>query len=630
MIKSFYLRLFFLGLPGLYLALWLSRFSLSMVNAMPYYYGMIMTAFSLFSGILIGVIIRKPFSNFFKKHGLQFLLLSYIFLNAGHLLDFMDAGVNADYEIIYYFSGLCLTGVIFSVCMQHEITQERNTVLCAFVIGSVLSYFIGVKYFEQSNLDIFLGIPVFIIFLLYHIFILRNCKFTETATLILLVLINIALNITVHIKTGDTSDKLTNIGYAELKVTKNSFYITDHRQRKISDIKENALKNLPDFVAYQLQTNKSSNRVLFIGYPGSISPLFLYQSPFIDKVDLYFWDITTPKGMLKQNIFPYNFYLSEWNFFKRLKITQYDLIIIESIPEESRSSQRIFLHYSKRLLKNPHGVIVYPESIASKYDGQYIKINPESNLVMLMGSESTENTAILEERYSKFIDEKTNIPPGYRTANNLPNKIISEFDSSNSAQSHSDIEIFTAYPPSFIKFILWAGLGLYLVFRLFKCRYNNNQSKFFAFEAGATFCIIIFSSLMLLSELRLVYPYFPPALFGIACMVMMPVNGKKKSFVMHCALFLLLTYFMSVNFVRAFPPIYVIPILLPLSFIATANTLFNCRIKNCNCISNSQNILFFSGVLLTLLLLLCAKNNNLYPSLVYIATISRLLFYLKI
>ena len=59
--------MFFIGLPGLYFAIWLSRFSLSMVNAMPYYYGMLMTAVSLFCGMLIGFTMYIPFSDFFRK-----------------------------------------------------------------------------------------------------------------------------------------------------------------------------------------------------------------------------------------------------------------------------------------------------------------------------------------------------------------------------------------------------------------------------------------------------------------------------------------------------------------------------------------------------------------------------------
>lgn len=99
---------------------------------------------------------------------------------------------------------------------------------------------------------------------------------------------------------------------------------------------------------------------------------------------------------------------------------------------------------------------------------------------------------------------------------------------------------------------------------------------------------------------------------------------------MQTALAALLLYYTSINFVRAFPPIYVVPILLPLSFIAVANTLSNSKMQSKFNIADHRYIFFAIGILLTLLLLLCAKNNNLYPTLIYIALISRFLYYFKI
>ena len=168
-----------------------------------------------------------------------------------------------------------------------------------------------------------------------------------------------------------------------------------------------------------------------------------------------------------------------------------------------------------------------------------------------------------------------------------------------------------------------------MIFRLFKCKYKNNQNNFFAFEAGFTFSIIIFSCLMLLSELRLVYPYFSPALFGISVLVMMPLPGRKINFILQAAILAILVYLTSINFVRTLQPVYVMPILLPMTFLGIAGTLSNCRTGSCAS-SVKQLSSFCIGIIFTLLLLIFAKNNNLYPALIYAAIISRLLYYFKI
>lgn len=630
MIRSFYLRLFFLGLPGLYLALWLSRFSFSMVNAMPYYYGMLMTALSIFSGMLIGFTCYNPFHEFFRRNYVLLFMSEFIFLAVGHLTGWMDAGITAKYEIIYYFAALCSIGFCCSLCMQYNEKKERRTILAAFLTGSVLSYFIGIKYFEDSQLDIYLGIPVFAILLLNMLTIQKERSWIRIIYGILLSAAGISILTYTHIKDVHSKWNLSLLGYVKIEKNNTTINIQDHKKRTFSDVKNHSMMNAADLLAYQLQTGKSKQEVLFIGYPGSITPVLLYQSPFIARLDMYFWDMQVPKGFPRATVSPSMFYRSEWDFLQKFKKRKFDLIIIENIPEESTSSRRIFLHYAKRLLKEPYGVIAYPENIARKYDGQYIKINSDSNLVMLMGSESTENSAELEKRYDKFIKERTDIPSYRLNRQNIPVKMITNFDASNSVAPYNKIKINTILSPGVIHLILWCGLGLYLVFRLFKCRYRNNQNNFFAFEAGFTFSIILFSSLMLLSELRLVYPYFSPALFGISVMVMMPCRGRKTGITAQIALIGLLVYMTSINFVRLLPPIYILPVLLPLCFIAIANTLENCKLPEKYQLTDNHYIFFSTGVILTMLLLIFAKDNNLYPAFVYISIISRILYYLKI
>lgn len=628
MIQSFYLRLFFLGLPGVYLALWLSRFSLSMVNALPYYYGMIMTAVSFFSGMLISFMLYPHFRKFFNRNALQIMLISTIFLISGHIADIMDAGIYSSYRMIYYFAGLSLIGFMCTLCMQFNLKKEKNTLLGGFITGSVLAYFIGVKYFEQSHLDLYLGIPVFVITFMHQIFLSKYRSWQRICFTFVLLVINVFICFKIHTYTYKNFNSLTNLGYNKLLQHDNTVDIIDHKQRVYTDIKNHSLANVTDLPVYQLQTNKNKLHVLFVGYPGSVTPLYLYRSPFVDKMDLYFWDITTPKGFLKSTIYPYHFYLHEWNFFKKFKERKYDLIVIENLPEESESSRRIFIHYAKKMLKQPHGVIAFPEVLARKYDGQYAKAHAESSLVMLMGGESTEDISTLEKRCDKFLIE--HVPPITAHTHNLPAKLITSFDTSNSTASYENNSFIALLSPAIWRFILWVGLGIYFIWRILKCRYKNNQNGFFAFEAGFTFSVVIFSSLMLLSELRLVYPYFTPALFGISTMVMLPLNNKKAAFFMQTALAALLLYYTSINFVRAFPPIYVVPILLPLSFIAIANTLNNCKMQSKFNTADHRYIYFAIGILFSLLLLLCAKNNNLYPTLIYIALISRFLYYFKI
>ena len=630
MIKSLYLRLFFLGIPGLYLALMLSRFSLSMVNAVPYYYGMIIIAMSIFSGILTGYTAYNPFRKFFARNNLLIMLATFAFLNIGHIFNWMDAGIDAKFEVIYYFTGIYLTGFICSLYMQFNVRNERNTMLWAFVIGSILSYFIGIKYFEQSHLDLFLGIPVFVICLLDQIFISPYRTWFKIISVFLLAVINVLIVTIIHLETAADSDNLNNLGYNKIVSQNGRFFIIDHRRNRINNIKDASLANINDLPVFQLQTNKKKNHVLFIGYPGSLTPFFLHRSPFVEKLDLYFWGIIASEKFLKPTVFPDIFYRAEWNFFNKFKLKKYDMIIIENIPNESESSRRIFLHYARRMLKQPHGIIAYPEKLARKYDGQYIKVNHDSSMVMLMGGESTENTAELEKRFDKFLKETTQIPEHYRSRHSLPKKLISKFDSKNTLASHDDVKISTVISRNAMNLILWFTVAAYLIFRLFKCRYKNNQNLFFAFEAGFTLSVILFASLMLLSELRLVYPYFTPALFGISVMTMLPLGSKKSSFIFQIALLGLLFYFSSIEFVRTLPPIYVVPLIMPLSFIAIANTLNKCKVRNKITLADPPQIFFLTGVLVTLLLIICVRNNNLYPTLIYTAIISRFLYYLKI
>lgn len=626
MIKSLYLRLFYLGIPGLYLALMLSRFSLSMVNCMPYYFGMIMTAISIFCGMLIGYTSYNSFCKFFVRNNLSVMLIIFAFLNIGHFFNWMDAGITVKYEVIYYFAGICLIGFVCSLYMQYNMHKERNTMLWAFVSGSILSFIIGIKYFEQSQLDLFLGIPVFIICVLDMIFISPYRTQTKLATVILLAVINILLVSIVHLRSSDdTSSVLNNLGYNKIIKNNGDFVIIDHRRYKISKSKDDNMKNIADLPIFQLQTNKKRNNVLFIGYPGSITPFFLSKSPFVEKVDLYFWDIIQPP---KQTFFSDTFYRSEWDIFNRHKQKKYDIIIVENLPNESKSSRRIFLHYARRMLNRPHGVIAYPETLARKYDGKYLKVNNDSNMVMLMGSESTENSAELEKRFDKFMKEITKLPSHYYSRPVFPPKLISSFNSKNTAAAHDDLKISTIISRNTMNAVLWIVFAAYLVFRFFKCRFKNNQNMFFAFEAGFTLSVLIFCSLMLLSELRLVYPYFAPSLFGISVMVMLPIAGRKKTLLFQTALLALLFYFTSINIVRTFPPFYVVPVLMPLSFIALANTLNKC--KNRKAENVQPQICFLCGVLTALLLIICVRNNNLYPTLIYTAIISRFLYYLKI
>lgn len=629
MIKSFYLRLFFLGLPGMYLALWLSRFSLSMVNGMPYYYGMIMTAVSIFCGMLTGFIMYKPFSNYFRKNCIVLMLAEFIFLFAGHIFDWMDAGIYTKYEIIYYFAGLSIIGFSGSIGSQIAEKRERNVLLGAFLFGSVLSYFIGVQYFEQSYPDIFLGIPVFLILVIDQFIFCREKSVPGKLAVILLGLIASLMAFTTYFKTSHSGVHLTSLGYTKTVKQKNDTDIYDHKRRFFEAVKSKSTQNIADMLVYQLQTNQKQMDVLFVGYPGSITPLFSMKSPFVKKTDLYFWDFFTPKGYLHATVSSSIFYRSQWDMFKLFKNRKYDLIVIENMPEESASSRRIFLHYAKKLLKSPHGVIAYPEIIARKYDGSYMKASASSSLVMLNGSESTDNSAILEKRYAGFVSEITNIPSSMFSKQNIPEKMITEFNSETSTAPHADIKIQTIFPPRIMHIALCIFFGIYLIFRLFKCRFKNNQNKFFAFESGFTFSIIIFSCLMLLSELRLVYPYFSPALFGISVLLMMPCGGRKTNFVLQTALLLTLLYLTSANFVRTFQPIYVLFILLPPAFLGTAKTLENCQTGKYR--ENTQlQIAFSVGVIFTLLILIFAKNNNLYPTLIYAAIISRLLYYFKI
>ncbi len=631
MIRSVYLRIFFLGLPSLYLALWLSRFSLSMVNALPYYYGMIITAFSIFCGALISFVLFPSFGDFFKKNHLQIILAEFIFLGIGHVLNIMDAGLYSmrNAEIIYYFAGLASIGLIGANCMQHNVKEEKNVLLLSFIFGSIISYFIGVQYFELAQLDIFLGSSVTLIILLHLLCINKEKSWYRIIFTILLVLINITIITNIYLIDKKNTAGLTHLGYSKVNITPDGINIYDHKRRIFRDISKFSMQNANDLLAYQLQTDKKNVHTLFIGYPGSLTPLLLYKSPFTEKVDSYFWDMPIPKGFFRPTKSRSLFFKSEWDFLKLSKEEKFDLIIIENIPFESVSSRRVFILYCKRLL-NSNGVLVIPEYLARKNDGQYLKITKSSPLVMIMGAKSTDNAEELEKRFDKFISERLSIVPEICSKQNIPHELVKSYDPASSAVVQSDSPINKAYSHNLLKIMLWTGLGIYLVFRLFKSRYKNNQSLFFTFESGFTFSIILFTSLMLLSELRLVYPFFPPALFGISLMVMLPSGGKKWNFFCQTALMMMLVYFTSINFIRAFPIVYVLPVFLPLGFLALSSTLENCKSGCINHDEPNRNIYFALGVLFTLLLLICAKNNNLYTTLIYIAIISRIFYFFKI
>ena len=632
MIRSIYLRIFFFGLPGVYFALWLSRFSLSMVNALPYYYGMIMSAVSIACGVLISFTLLPSFENFFKKNNIQIILGGLIFLGIGHTFNLMDAGIYAadNFAIIYYFSGLAAIGAIGTTYIRLTEKSERKILLSAFITGSIISYFIGVKYFEQSSLDMYLGIPVVLIILLYQLCIIKKRSFYSVAISALMVLINIAIMLEMGLLKMPKTIGLTHLGYAQTAISPDKIDIYDHKHRIFNNIQEFSLLNANDLLTYLLQTNKAQNNILFIGYPGSLTPFLLYKSPFTKKIDTYFWDMPIPKGYLHPTISKRIFFQSEWDFFNLAEKKEYDLIIIENIPLESVSSCRIFILYCKRLLNNDNGVIVIPDYMVRKNDGQYLKITQSSPLVMIMGAQSTDKTDELKKRFDNFISKNTGIPPENCSISNIPQELIKTFDPATSKLVRNDFTMKKILPRQLMQILLWGGLGLYLIFRLFKSRYKNNQNLFFTFEAGFTFSIIIFTSLMLLSELRLVYPFFPPALFGISMMVMIPLKNKKWQILCQVALLSILIYFTSINFIRAFPIIYVLPVLLPLAFLGISATLGNCKINNVDNNQPHRNIYFALGILFTLLLLLCAKNNNLYSTLIHIAIITRFFYIFKI
>lgn len=631
MIHSLYLRMFFLGLPGLYLALWLSRFSLSMVNAMPYYYGMLMTAFSLFCGMLLGFTLYPTFKRFIHKNCVLLLLFEFTFLLIGHIFNWMDAGITTKWQLIYYFIGLASLGCALSLCMQFDMRKERNMLLYSFVIGSVLSFFIGVKYFEQSQPDLFLGIPVMIIIIAAYTVANKKIKFSRIAVNLLISAINILLIFIMHTKEQPSVHYLTDLGYVRMqKNPDNSINVIDHQKKILQNINDIKNINSTDVFAFQLQVNKENLKVLYIGYPGSFTPHAIRRSRLVAQMDTFFWDVNLPANYLKQTFPHYKFYISEWDIFNNFKQTKYDLIVIEHLPYESISSCRVFIHYTKRLLNDPDGVLAFPEHLIRKYDGQYIKMSAKSPLVMIMGANSTEKHTELEERSLKYVKKFMKIPENAVGSQNIPGNMICNFDATDTLNTSQNDKFEGPLSPAIVRILTWVLLGIYMVFRIFKSRFRNNQNSFFAFESGFTFSIITFFSLMLLSELRLVYPFFSPALFGISVILLLPVKNAKFNYFCQFMLLLLLMYMTSINFVRRFPPVHVLPVLLPLSYLALAKTLNYCKIGikgNENCL---QNIFFTIGVLLTVMLLFFAKNNNLYPVLIYIAITTRLLYYFKI
>jgi hypothetical protein len=613
-IQSKYLKTLLFALPGAYLAIWLSRIALGIVNNSQYYYGLIFCFIALLTGYATGLLLIKRHKNI-SWEGLTLLGISCFFIEELNIIIKM---------LILGFIG----GAIF-----YDITKEyRKFFIGGFITGGVTAFLLGGDLFINYRwTEIFIGL----IIVLYSLARLEKRKHIITVG------INIILFgfFTVSILNDYSRNKIpqdkntlishTTLGNVRIEFGKDdAIKVYDHRNNLI-DYRENYFNNNNMILPVLLQRNAKDLQVLYVGFAPSIMPMEIFNSPLVNKIDILYWGgLDTVNSSKKINHrFPGTEILLK--YFN--KNSRYDVIFIENLPKDDYISQRIFLRYAKKLLRDNQGIIVFPEYLVRPYDGRYIKPYAKNKLVFPTNATTEEYGEKLKNRYLNLlnIQDNNNSEVNALLDEVIPEKfVIPETIRASELMEKPPINIHIE--PKLLKMILIIALVVYLIFRVFCSRYRDNNYLFYGFENGYSLLIVSLGVLVLISEYRLVYCFFTPALISLLGFLMISYKSKVFEFICTLAWAWVFAYMLIPNLILTLQPFAFLLPFWVLALMTAGNTIKEIGKRMQTMDANIPRYCTLSGVLVGLLLMLFCRNQDIFAYLIYGAMLFRVMYLLKI
>lgn len=503
-----------------------------------------------------------------------------------------------------------------------------------FVVGGIAAFLLGAELFVNYSAS---GAAIGVILFGYSISVTKKITHKLSFTILNIILLTLFLytfssDYFEQIKLRPYNSALINTTLGKIKVEhsdndKDGLRIYDHRNNLIN-FSDNYFSNNNLIFPALLQRNAKDLNVLYIGYSPSMMPLGIYNSPLVSNLDVLYWGGLAPANSNQYHKFP-GAALLEKSFADKEK--KYDIIFIENIPNDDYISQRILLRYAKKALKDGSGVVVYPEYLMRTYDGKYIKPFQENNLVFLANSNTEVRREQLKDRYMNLLNLDRN---ENREVYDMLDEVIPEDFVTPEQQSRKELHgkstIVLPFSGSVAVIILSGLLVFYLLFRVLASRHNDNQYLFFGFENGYSVIVSSVVVIFMLSEYRLVYWFFAPAL--ITLLGVLTINYRSKIFEAFCTLSMgwVLAYLLIPSFILSLQPfIFLFPFWV-FSLMSEGNTIKNIHIR-----SNFKNPTLphyytILGILVGLILLIFAKDNKIYSYLIYLAALFRLMYCLKI
>ncbi len=615
MIKSKYLKTLLFSLPGAYLALWLSRIALEIVNNSQYYYGLIFCFISLFIGYAAGLLVSKRHKNL-SWESLTLLGISSFCINEINLL--------AKMAILGFVGGLIFYGII---------KEYRKFFVGGFIIGGVSSFLLGGDLFvSYSKAELFIGGIVF----LYSLRDMKKVKFKWVLIILNLLLFgffvtNFLQNYTNEKNAGNSNILISNTALGKVRTVigdNQNIQVYDHRNNLI-DYRDNYLHNNNLVLPLLLQRNAKNLHLLYIGYAPSLMPIEIFNSPLVEKLDVLYWggvDINNKKPKLNHRFPGTEILRAYFNQNKR-----YDIIIIENLPRDDYIAQRIFLRYSKKLLKDSKGIIAFPEYLMRTYDGRYVKPYRDNTLVFLTNAITEENGNLLKERYLNLLNSyQSNTPEVDALLDEvIPEQFVipEEIRATEvSAQNTINLELNSKV----IKLTLLCVLIAYLIFRIFCSRHKDNNYLFYGFENGYAMLVISLSVIVMIAEYRLVYWFFAPALLSLLGLLMISYRSKIFEFCCNLSLTWVFAYLLIPELILTLQPfVFLLPFWV-LSLMTAGNTIKDIGNRTNIIDANIPRYCTLLGVFVGLLLMILCRENAIFPYLIYGAMLFRVMYLLKI
>lgn len=597
------------------MAIWMSRIALGIVNNSQYYYGLIFCFIMLFTGYAAGLFLAKRHEGM-PWESLTLLGVSSFFLNS----------INLPAKMLI----LGLVGGLIFYCIVKE---YRKYFIGGFIFGGVASFLLGGELFvNYSKMEIFIGLIVFI----YSLCRLKEVKFKFLIIILNTILFGFFASTLIQncndLKIEkDTHELISNttLGKVRVKFNENKeVSVFDHRNNLI-DYRANYFHNNSLILPVLLQRNAKDLNVLYVGYAPSIMPIGIFTSPLVQKLDVLYWgglDIGN-----KQNKLHHRFPGTEILLKYLDENDRYDVIFVEDLPKDDYISQRIFLRYAKKLLKDSQGIIVFPEELIRTYDGRYVKPYADNKLVFLTNAGTEEYGDKLKDRYLNILslDRANN-----EELNVLLDEVIPEVfvipEEIRGGEKVDKWALDLAINPELLKIILIVLIVVYLIVRMFLSRYKDNSYLFYGFENGYSVLIVGLSVIALLAEYRLVYWFFAPALLSLLGFLTISYNSKKFEFVCTLALAWVFAYMLIPELILTLQPfVFLLPFWV-LALMAEGNTIKDIGNHTKSMDKNTPRYCTLLGVFVGLILLLLCKNQEVYSYLIYGAMLFRIMYLLKI